>query len=88
MKDKPKYPDLTREKLKEVMKEIMASQQEPTIVIYRGCKTYGAVKITGIDMNLCEDPTCKSCTQFAQAVDKEMKAIVKGLNDQIPKDNI
>lgn len=55
------------------MYEDKNKESHSKIVIYQGCKTNGTVSRSGLDLNLCNDPTCPSCNMFNELLEEEAK---------------
>lgn len=73
MFDKP----LTIEMLEEHLKDLELSRPKSEYIMYQGCKTHGLVKRTSSNMNLCDDPTCPSCSEFNKALKDYAKTLSK-----------
>ena len=67
---------LTKEKLKEYMKEIFFSSREKPrdIVLFSGCSTYGSVQIGPKGRwDQCESPDCHACRWREDILNKTLK---------------
>jgi hypothetical protein len=47
--------------------------KKPKYVMLQGCRTHGLVQRTELDLNLCGDPTCVSCSEFSKAMKEQAK---------------
>lgn len=66
---------LTIEQLEEWLDEIFEDrrikEKEKTIIITQGCKTYGWVERTDMNLNLCDDRECTSCSELIKILANE-----------------
>lgn len=62
---------MTKEELNNYIEEVFATAEKPRkMVAYTGCKTYGMINI--METN-CNDPECKPCSAFVNAIKEESK---------------
>jgi hypothetical protein len=70
------YPNLTMERLEKTIKEILLDTpkvDDKEIVIGQGCLTNGYVTRSYLDLNVCNNPDCKSCREWDNAMKEEFK---------------
>lgn len=60
----------------DILKSRIEEQKDEEIVFYQGCKTYGAVKRSLTDLNLCGDRACPSCSMIDNALYEEAKKFI------------
>jgi len=71
-----KMNELTEEQVREHINDLLFPKGCDNIVFMEGCKTNGLViRDSSAELNLCGDPTCKSCSDLR-----------KGLIDYIKSD--
>ena len=65
-------PDLTLEQLEEWFDDILKERlEEKYIIVTQGCKTYGWVERTNLNLNICLDPVCTSCSELTKILANE-----------------
>ena len=63
-----KYSDIEK-----AMYEVVAeasTDRRYAFIMYQSCKTNGVVKRRALDLNLCNDPECLSCSDIKKALKK------------------
>jgi len=60
---------LTEKKLIKLIEEILEdTKKESSIIFYNWCETKGIVTRSNLDLNLCNNPNCKSCRELSKAI--------------------
>lgn len=68
------YPKstITVEELKQYLLDIFRTSDTDDVIFSQGCKTHGIVNRRKSKLNICDDPTCPSCSALAKELHDQL----------------